>query len=72
LTVGTANIPGTITATGEISGKEILATNGIIFNSRTITGNYDIPVGYNGMSVGPIVMENTANITLTDGRWIIL
>lgn len=71
LTVGTANNLGTITATGQISGKEILATNGIFLNSETIAGNYTIDAGYNAFSMGPLILTETANITV-DGRWVIL
>jgi hypothetical protein len=72
VTVGTPNIAGTISATGSIDGREVLTTNGIFFNSNTISGNVAFPVGYNGMSVGNIVMDSTANVTLSDGRWVII
>lgn len=72
ITVGNAVTPGTITASGNIIGKQLLATNGIIFTANTITGNINFPVGYNGVSVGPITMENNANLLLTNERWVIL
>lgn len=71
LTVGTANVTGTITSTGEIIGAEILATQGVFLNSDTITGNYTIANGYNAFSVGPLTLTETANVTL-EGRWTIL
>ena len=71
LTVGTANVTGTITSTGEVIGAEILATQGIFLNSDTITGNYTIANGYNAFSVGPLTLTETANVTL-EGRWTIL
>jgi len=70
--VGNSSIEGRITATGRISGREVLTTNGIFFNSNTISGNVTFPAGYNGMSVGNIVMDSTANVTLSDGRWVII
>lgn len=72
VTVGNAVTPGTIVATGDIFGKRLFATNGIVFNSNTITGNSVFPIGYNGVSAGPITMENDANLLLIEGHWVIL
>ena len=72
LTVGNSTSSGTIISTGEVFGRELFATNGIVFNSNTITGNVTFPLGYNGVSIGPLTMENSANLLLTEGRWIVL
>jgi hypothetical protein len=72
VTVGDSITPGTITSTGGVFGREIFSTNGILFNSNTMSGNSEFPLGYNGVSVGPITMENSANFLLTEGRWVIL
>ena len=77
----------TITATGNITGNYILgngsqltgitggstATNGIFVNTSNVATNYTIDTGTNGMSVGPITVNNGVVMAVATGqRWVIL
>jgi hypothetical protein len=48
---------------GQLSAPVIAATRGIFLNADTITANYTIPVGMNGLSAGPIIVS--AGVTVT-------
>lgn len=39
----------------------------IKLNLQTISANYTIPVGYNGLSAGPITIANGVTVTIPDG-----
>ena len=60
-------------STGELSSPHVIATNGIMLNNSTITANYTIVSGTNGMSIGPITMSPGISVTITSGqRWVVL
>jgi hypothetical protein len=45
----------------------------IQLNTQTISANYTIPSGYNGMSAGPITIANNVVVTIPDGSsWSIV
>lgn len=45
----------------------------IQLNTQTISANYTIPAGYNGMSAGPITIANNVVVTIPDGSsWSIV
>jgi len=45
----------------------------ILLSNTTITANFDIPVGQNGLSIGPVTIVDGANVTVAPGqRWLIL
>ena len=73
---GTANLTtdGTnLSSTGNIVGASIVATDGLLYNSNTITGNTVIGPGLNALSVGPLTMVNGATLLLPNGhRWIVM
>ena len=46
---------------------ELEAEFPIKLNLQTLTANYTIPVGYNGLSAGPIVIADGVTITIPDG-----
>jgi hypothetical protein len=74
---GTANalvITATDTsAVGNISAPQIIATNGLLVNSNTITGTFTLPANTNAISVGPILNAVGSNVTVPPGqRWIII
>ena len=50
-----------------VSELELEAEFPIKLNLQTLTANYTIPVGYNGLSAGPIVIANGVTITIPDG-----
>jgi len=63
----------TITTTGTVTAPQLLVTNGLIMNNQTISNSFVIPAGYSAISVGPLSVANSANVSLGNGaRWIII
>jgi len=51
-----------------ISTSPTADTGGAIFeNSQTISANHTIPVGSNGMSAGPVTVNNNITLTISNG-----
>jgi hypothetical protein len=49
------------------------AGNGIFVNATTVSANYTIASGYNGISVGPMTVASGVTVTVTSGQiWTIL
>lgn len=50
------------------------SANGVIYeNSTTISSNYTLSTGKNGMSVGPVTIGSGVTVTVPSGqRWVIL
>ena len=45
----------------------------ILENQRTISSNYTITDGYNGLSVGPVTINTGVTVTVgTDERWVVM
>ena len=62
-----------ISASGTVTGAELIASNGIVVNSKTVSANYTIPSGDSAMSAGPVSIANGVIVTLSNGsRWVIL
>jgi hypothetical protein len=60
-------------STGELQADVITVMNGIIVNSKTVSANITIPVGYSAMSSGPITVANNVSVTVSSGsRWVIV
>jgi len=60
-------------STGEFKSPEIVASNGIIVNSTSVSANYTIGVGFNAHSVGPITINSGVAVTVSSGqRWLVL
>ena len=52
---------------------ETLQTSPIILNSNTVSSNYSIPVGYNGVSAGPVTIASGVTVTIPSGSsWSIV
>ena len=48
-------------------------TDVIKLNGQTISANYTVPVGYNGLSAGPITIADGVTVTVSDGSaWSIV
>jgi hypothetical protein len=59
-------------STGELQASEIVATNGLLVNSATVSASYTIPSGYNAYSVGPITVASGQSVTVSSGqRWLV-
>jgi hypothetical protein len=61
---------GNITA-GNVTGQQLWAQNGVVFNSRTIAQSFTLD-GYNAESVGPVDIAAGVVIEITNGDWVIL
>jgi hypothetical protein len=60
-------------STGELSASQLVASNGIVVNSATITANYTIPSGSNASSAGPITVDDGVEVTVSaNSTWVIL
>jgi hypothetical protein len=48
-------------------------TDVIKLNGQTISANYTVPVGYNGLSAGPVTIADGVTVTVSDGSaWSIV
>lgn len=54
-----------------VASPQLLAINGVVFNSRTINSSFTLN-GYNGESVGPIDIGAGVVIDIISGDWVIL
>jgi len=60
-------------STGELSVKAPRASNGILVNSATISSDYTIATGDNGMSAGPVSVDSGITVTVSSGSvWTVV
>ncbi len=60
-------------STGELQASELVASNGLVVNSTTVSASYTIASGTNAMSVGPITVASGYAVTVSSGqRWVVL
>jgi len=60
-------------STGELQSTALVASNGLVVNSATVSENYTIPTGSNASSAGPITVDSGAVVTIPTGsRWVVL
>lgn len=60
-------------STGELQAPELIANNGIVVNSATISTNYTIAAGNNAMSTGPVTINSGITVSVSPGsRWLVL
>jgi hypothetical protein len=60
-------------STGELSVKAPRASNGIVVNSATISSDYTIAAGDNGMSAGPVSVNSGVTVTVSSGSvWTVV
>jgi len=70
LTISTA---GNVTTPNVLAGAEVVASNGLILNSATVSASYTIATGNNAMSVGPVTIATGQSVTVSSGqRWVVL
>jgi hypothetical protein len=55
-------------STGELKVKAPVASNGIVVNADTMTSNYTIDSGTNGLSVGPFTISGGVSLTIAAGQ----
>jgi hypothetical protein len=60
-------------STGELQASELVASNGIVVNSQTVSASYTIAAGTNAMSTGPVSVASGQSVTVDSGsRWVVL
>ena len=60
-------------STGELQSSALVASNGIMVNSTTVSSSYTIASGQNGMSIGPVTVNSGVTVTVSSGqRWLVL
>ena len=60
-------------STGELQALEMVATNGIVVNSQTVSADYTIPSGSNAMSAGPVTVNSGITVTVSSGSvWTVV
>jgi hypothetical protein len=60
-------------STGELQASAVVASNGLIVNSTTVSSSYTVATGTNALSVGPMTVASGAVLTVASGqRHIIL
>jgi len=73
-TINTSNAKLLYTpSNGELRSSALVASNGIVVNSTTVSANYTIASGTNGQSIGPMTIASGATVTVASGqRWVIV
>jgi len=70
LTISSA---GNVTTPNVLTGAEVVASNGLMVNSNTVSASYSIPSGSSAMSTGPMTVASGVSVTLPSGsRWVVL
>jgi hypothetical protein len=60
-------------STGELKVSQVVASNGIVVNSATVTADYTIETGFNASSSGPIAVNAGVTVTVSPGSvWTII
>jgi hypothetical protein len=60
-------------STGELQSTALVASNGIVVNSATVSANYTIASGNNAVSAGPITINAGVVVTVASGSvWAIV
>jgi hypothetical protein len=60
-------------STGDLQASQVVASNGLVVNSKTVAASYSIPSGSNAMSAGPMTVATGQSVTVPSGsRWVIL
>lgn len=60
-------------STGELKSTAMVATNGIVVNSATVSESYTIPSGSNAISAGPVTVASSVTVTISSGSvWAIV
>jgi hypothetical protein len=60
-------------STGELQSTVLVASNGIVVNSQTISESYTIAAGQNGMSAGTVSVATGVTVTISTGSaWTVV
>jgi hypothetical protein len=71
--VGTTSPGEKLDVNGSVRGLQLIASNGIVVNSATVSANYTIPTGSNAMSAGAVTIADGITVTVSDGsNWVVI
>jgi hypothetical protein len=60
-------------STGELKSEVLVAQNGIVVNSATVSEDYTIEAGFNASSAGPISVDDGVTVTVSAGSvWTVI
>jgi hypothetical protein len=60
-------------STGELQSTVLVASNGIVVNSQTVSADYTIAAGNNGMSAGTVSVNSGITVTVSTGSvWTVI
>jgi hypothetical protein len=60
-------------STGELQSTVLVASNGIVVNSQTVSADYTIASGNNGMSAGTVSVNSGITVTIASGSvWTVI
>ncbi len=60
-------------STGELQASALVASNGIVVNSQTVSADYTIASGNNGMSAGTVSVNSGITVTIASGSvWTVV
>jgi hypothetical protein len=60
-------------STGEFKASALVASNGIVVNSASVSADYTIATGTNGFSIGPITVASGVTVTVAaDQQWVVI
>jgi hypothetical protein len=60
-------------STGELQATALVASNGIVVNSQTVSADYTIAAGNNGMSAGTVSVNSGITVTIASGSvWTVI
>jgi hypothetical protein len=60
-------------STGELESSVLVADNGIMVNSSTISTSYTIASGQNGLSAGNVTIASGVTVTVSSNqRWVVV
>lgn len=60
-------------STGEFKASALIAGNGIMLNTDSVSSDYTIDTGTNGFSVGPITVADGITVTVASGQqWVVI
>jgi hypothetical protein len=70
MTIGTT---GAVTTPNTLTAANLVASNGMLVHSKTVSASYTIPTGDNAIAVGPITVASGVAVTVPSGsRWLVL
>jgi hypothetical protein len=72
-TATTATTANALNTANAYSGTVFRSSNGIMVNSATISANYTIATGDNGLSAGPVTVSSGVTVTVSSGSvWTVI